>query len=263
MSNEKKEEEKKKWQIDRVQTLIESYVKKFESERARNRSWTDIVENDLTASRSAYLSAVSVAATVILALYSANVWKELMLPLLAVDIGIGMIVYAIFNSRKKRTRHLVLTMDAAYFLAADKLTDLHSLFIQITANIDEIDEERIRFYWAYLAFASLAVRVYLIDIFDDMSKSKLFLTIRSRLSKSLKLQRALVKKAQEVHGDPRSPWNYYDVNYNSDLEKLNPYIEEFFNYDEEAGRAIEIIEEEEEALKEEKQEKEYKDKKKQ
>jgi hypothetical protein len=43
------------------------------------------------------------------------------------------------------------------------------------------------------------------------------------------VQRDLVKRAQEVHGDPRSPWNNSGDRYNSDLEKLNPYIEEFFN----------------------------------
>ena len=152
-----------------------------------------------------------------------------MLGLLAIDIVIGLIVYAIFDDRRKKARRLILTMDAGYFLAADKLADLHSLFIQKTYDTDKIDEETISFYWAYLAFASLAVRVYLIDIFDDMSKSKLFLKIRSSLSRSLKVQRDLVKRAQEVHGDPRSPWNNSGDRYNSDLEKLNPYIEEFFN----------------------------------
>jgi hypothetical protein len=101
MSNEK-EEEKKKWHLDRVQTLVDSYVEKFESERARNRSWADIVENDISASRSALLSAVSVAATVILALYSVVECKELMLGLLAIDIVIGLIVMLYLMAEGKR-----------------------------------------------------------------------------------------------------------------------------------------------------------------
>jgi hypothetical protein len=209
------------------------------SQRARNRSHTDIVENDLTASRSAFLSGASVAATVILGLYSAGLWKEIMLPLLAIDITVGLIAFAVYNDRKKKARALILTMDTGYFVAADKLADLNSLFIKETYRIEEIDEERIYFFWAYLAFASLAVRVYLIDIFDDMSKAKPFRSIKSRLLLYLNLQKQLVKKAHQVYVDQRSPWNYDGNKYNADLEKLNTYIEEFFKYDERKERAIE------------------------
>lgn len=238
MFNEK-EEEKKKWHIDRVQTLVESYVQKFESERARNRSHTGIVENDLTTLRNAFLGGASFAASLFLTLYSADLWKELMLPLLAIDLAVGLIAFVVFTVLKNKVHDLILTMDTGYFVAADKLADLNSLFIKETYSIDEIDDDRIYFFWAYLAFASLAVRVYLIDIFNDMSKSKLFWRKKPRLLLSLNLQKKLVKKAQQVYADQRSPWNYHGNKYSSDLEKLNPYIEEFFKYNETKERAIE------------------------
>lgn len=236
MSNE---EEKKKWHIDRVQTLVGSYVQKFESERARNRSHTDIVENDLTTLRSVFLGGASVAAPLILTLYSAGLWNELMLPLLAVDLAVGLIAFVVFTVLKNKARDLILTMDTGYFVAADKLADLNSLFIKETYSFDEIEDERILFFWAYLAFASLAVRVYLIDIFNDMYKSKLFWRIKPRLLLSLNVQKQLVKQAKQVYVDQRSPWNYYGNKYSSDLQKLNPYIEEFLRYDERSERAIE------------------------
>ena len=57
--------------------------------------------------------------------------------------------------------------------AAYILHDLNNLFIKETYFIDKIGDDRILFFWAYLAFASPPVRVYLIDIFNDMHKSKI------------------------------------------------------------------------------------------
>jgi hypothetical protein len=237
MSDEE-QEERKKWHIDRIETLVESYVDKFESERSRFRSRIEKVENDLAAWRNAFLSGASVVASVILGLYSAGLWKEIMLPLLAIDIAVGLIAFSLFNELKKKAHDLLLTMDASYFLTADKLADLHNLFIKETYRVDEIKEERIYFFWAYLSFASLAVRVYLIDAFNDMYRSKLFRSSRPRLRQYSSLQKQLVKKAQEVYADQRSPWNYYSNKYTEDLKKLNTYIEEFFSYDEQNERAI-------------------------
>jgi hypothetical protein len=47
----KEEEEKKKWHIDRIQTLVASYIQKFESERARFRPRIEIVGMDLQLGR--------------------------------------------------------------------------------------------------------------------------------------------------------------------------------------------------------------------
>jgi hypothetical protein len=239
MSNQ--EEAKKKWHMDRIQTLVGSYVQMFESERARFRPRIEIVENDLTALRNGFLGGASFAAPPFLTLYSAGLWKELILALFAVDIIVGLITFVVFTVLKDKARNLILIMDSGYFLAANKLTDLNNLFIKETYFIDKIEDDRILFFWAYLAFASLAVRVYLIDIFNDMYKSKLFWRIKPRLLLSLNLQKQLVKQAKQVYEDQKLPWS----KYSSDLEKLNPYIEEFLKYDELKERAIEEEKEEE------------------
>ena len=121
---------------------------------------------------------------------------------------------------KDKARNLILIMDTGCFLAAYILYDLTNLFIKETYFIDKIGDDRILFFWAYLAFASPPVRVYLIDIFNDMHKSKLFWRIKPRLPLYLNLQKKLMKKAKQVYEDQKSPWN----KYSSDLEKLNPYI---------------------------------------
>jgi hypothetical protein len=97
---------------------------------------------------------------------------------------------------KDKTRNLILIMDVGCFLAANILHDLNNLFVKETYFIDKIEDDRILFFWAYLAFASLAIRVYLIDIFNDMYKSKLFWRIKPRLLLYMNLQKQLVKKAK-------------------------------------------------------------------
>ena len=55
----------------------------------------------------------------------------------------------------------------------------------------------------------------------------------------LNVQEELVKHAQEIYyKDQGTPWNKYGNKYNTDLEKLNAYIKEFFGY-EQKERAIE------------------------
>jgi hypothetical protein len=180
MSNDK-EEEKKKWMIERVQTLVESYLEKIELERARNKAYTDKVENGLKTWKNAILGTVTFFAPSILAIYSDDVSKGSIPALLVVDIIIGLVAFLGFNFVMGRAHWRILDMNACYYLASDKLADLNNLIIKkTTGHIDEIEVEKFYFYWAYLAFASLAVRVYLIDIFNDMSRSIIFWRERGR-----------------------------------------------------------------------------------
>jgi hypothetical protein len=132
-------------------------------------------------------------------------------------------------------------MNRSYFIASDKLADLNSLIIKETAGrIHQIEEEKILFYWAYLSFASLAVRVYLIDIFDDMSKSILFSKERNTWKRYRIQQKASVVDAMDTYfTNPRSflAVNRANGKYITDIVGLNPYIEEFFKYDIKGKRA--------------------------
>jgi hypothetical protein len=241
MSSEE-QNEKKKWLIERIQTLVESYVEKIELERARNKAHTDIVENGLSAWRTALLSGVTVAATIILALSARPVliaFHDELIVLLIADLLIGLAVFLVFTYLMNKAHNLILNLNGYYFIASDKLADLNSLIIKKTHRIHEIDEEKIYFYWAYLAFASLAVRVYLIDIFNDISKSKIFRKEKSRWRIYWNRQKLTVKQAKDAYDeDPNSFLNRNRSKYISDVVKLNKYIEEFFKYNPNHDRAL-------------------------
>ena len=212
MSNEtEKKEEQRKWHIDRVQTLVESYIEKIELERVRNKAYTDKAENRIITWKNAILGTVTFAATLILVFYSSDVSKGSILLLLVIDLFIGLMAFLGFNFVIGRAHRRILDMNACYDSASDKLADLHSLIIKkTTENIHEIDEKKIDFYWAYLAFASLAVRVYLIDIFNDISKSKIFWKEKPHWQTYWYMQTTTVKQAKNAYDvNPQSCSNAY------------------------------------------------------
>jgi hypothetical protein len=233
MSSKSEEEDKKKWRIDRVQTLVESYVDKIELERARNKAYTDKVENGLKTWKNAILGTVAFFAPIILAFYSNDVSNGLIPPLFYVDVIIGLIAFLGFTFVMGRTHRLILDLNGYYSIASDKLADLNSLIIkETTQHIHEIDEKKIEFYWAYLAFASLAVRVYLIDIFNDISKSIIFWRDKPHWQMRWYQQTTTVKQAKNAYDvNPQSRLNVYREMYSSDVARLNTYIEEFFKFD--------------------------------
>lgn len=237
MSNQ---EEKKKWMIGRVQTLVESYVDKIELERARNKAHTDKVENGLKTWKNAILGTVTFFAPIILAIYSDDVSNGSIPPLFYVDVIIGLIAFLGFTFVLGRAHRLILDLNAYYSIASDKLADLNSLIIkETTEHIHEIEEEKIQFYWAYLAFASLAVRVYLIDIFEDISKSKIFGKERGRWSRyRLQQKHAVIQAMDTYYTNPGSFLAVNRAKYITDIVKLNGYIEEFFKYDIKGKRAL-------------------------
>ncbi len=239
MSKEQ-EEAKKKWHIDRVQTLVGSYVEKFESERGRFRSWIVIVENELTTLKNILVGGGAAPVPLILALYSRGFLVEWMAAtLLVADLILIPVAFVLLTFWRNKVRNLLLIMDSGYSLAATQLEDLHNLFIKEAYPIDEIEDDRIRFFWAYLAFASLAVRVYLIDVFNDMYKSRIFWRIKPLLWLYLQRHRVTMTQAQQAYIDENSVLKRDSTRYNSDLQRLNPYLEEFFNYDSRKERAIE------------------------
>jgi hypothetical protein len=202
------------------------------------------------------------AVPLILTFYSRGFLVEWMPTLLVADLILIPAAFVVLTLWRNKVRNLLLIMDSGYFLAATKLEDLNNLFIKETYPIDEIEDDRILFFWAYLAFASLAVRVYLIDVFNDMYKSRIFWRIKPRLWLYLKRQRDTMTQAQQGYIDERSVLENYSNRYSIDLQKLNPYIEEFFNYDSRKERAIEEEGVAELLEEERKQEKEGKKKKK-
>ena len=104
-------EEMKKWRIDLVQRTLEITIQRYESERARTRSLTDLVENTLTTWRNAVLAAISFAASVILGLSSVDLFKEYILQMLVADILIGLIAFIVFTAIKGKVHGLILSMD--------------------------------------------------------------------------------------------------------------------------------------------------------
>ena len=92
--------------------------------------------------------------------------------------------------------------------------------------IDKLEDERIYFILTYSMFASLAVRVHLIDVLEDISSSVVFRKIRFRMGQSLVEQKKAVKDAMDTYEKNKSTWEKYSI----DLKSFNPNLVDFFDY---------------------------------
>ena len=220
------EEEMKKWRIDLVQRTLESTIQRYELERARIRSLTDLVENTLTTWRNAVLAGFVLAASIILGLSSVDLFKEFILRMLVADILVGLIAFIVFTVIKGKVHAVILSTDGLYYLALDRLNTLKYAFMLRMYHIDKIEHERIYFFLTYSIFASLAVRVHLIDVLENISSSVFFRKIRFRIRGALEAQKVAVNTAMNIYEKRKSSW----TQYSSDLQEFNSHLEDFFKY---------------------------------
>jgi hypothetical protein len=176
MTTKEEKEETKKWHIDRVETVLENRIQKLEAERKQIHSPAELVENEVTNWSKRLFTGASFAAPLILALYSVEVLRNFVLPLLAADIAIGLLMFRKYNSIRGEIHSLILSTDAAFLLAIEKLNYFRDYFAMDTYFLDKITENKIAsFYnYNYNTFASVAVQVELIENFENMIKSKYF-----------------------------------------------------------------------------------------
>lgn len=150
-------DEIKKWRISRIQAAIDSRIQKLESDRAKIMSQAELIENTYTAWRNPILAATTFAASIILGLYSAGLlWNEVILPLLSIDISIGLASFVIFTVLRGRIHSLSLSMNTSFLSAIDKLSYYRRYFNMETYFVENLELKKIDSYYNYHTFASLA-----------------------------------------------------------------------------------------------------------
>jgi hypothetical protein len=167
--------EKKKWHIDRIERTLETIIKQLESERTQNKSEADRIENVYTAWRNAVLTATSFAASLILGLYSADVWnEEFALQMLAADVIVGMLAFIVTSIIRRKIQGHILSMDTSYFHALNSLNRLALFIADKTVSIDKNDMNKLWWFVLYVRFTEKAVRGKYIDSLQGISRSRFF-----------------------------------------------------------------------------------------
>lgn len=220
------EQDMKKWHIDSLKTALVSMIQRLDSNRTQLRARGELVENIFTTWRNAVLGGVLVSASVILGLSSVGLLKEFMVLMLIADLLIGLIMFIVFSVIKGKVHALILSMDVSFLSAINKLNFLRDYFITETYYLDNIEDERINFFFEYGIFASTAVTADLIDEFEIMSNSVFFMKIRYNLQQGLGVIMAGMNAAIDFYEKSKSYWN----NYSSDLHHLRYVHEYFFSY---------------------------------
>jgi hypothetical protein len=142
-------EEMKKWQIDRVLTVLENRIRKLEAERTQMRSKAELVENEVTTWSKRVYTGASIAAPIILRLYSVEPLRNFVLPLLAIDIGFGILMFMRYTSIRGKIHRLILSMDAAYTSAINKLNYFRDYFVMDTYFLNKTTEDNIASFFNY------------------------------------------------------------------------------------------------------------------
>jgi hypothetical protein len=220
-------DEVKKWRISRIQAAIDSRIQKLESDRAKIMSQAELIENTFTAWRNPILAATTFAASIILGLYSAGLlWNEVILPLLSIDISIGLASFLIFTILRGRIHSLSLLMNTSFLSAIDKLNYFRRYFNMETYFVENLELKKIDSYYNYNTFASLAVQVQLLDSYDKMAKSIFFKKLKNDLEVYLRETKESMDYGIEAYEEEKSSWNKYGIN----MRHLHYVHDDFFKY---------------------------------
>jgi hypothetical protein len=217
----------KKWHIDRIQTALNGIKSELYSDRMLISSRTALVESELTAWRNAILTAVSFRATLILALYSAGLLEGLLLPALTADLFIGSVAFILFAVIKEKIHGYIIRIEISFLSVMNNLTFYENYVNSQTYHIDNVRDEKILFFFAYLEFASAAVRADQIVYYDNAAKSVFFRKIRTDLDSELEATKAAMETAKISYASLK----LFREKYPDDLNTLSHMIpQSFLNY---------------------------------
>jgi hypothetical protein len=220
------EEETKKWHIERVETVLETRIQKLEAERKQIRSQSELVENEVTTWSKRLFTGASFAAPLILALYSVEPWRNFVLPLLATDIAIGLLMFRKYNSIRGEIHNLILSTDTAFLLAIEKLNYFRAYFDMDTYFLDKITENKIASFYNYNDFASVAAQVELIENFENMIKSKYFDKMKNDLQVRLSDREEPMNYGMQAYEQEKPSWDRDRIEW----KMLRFVHEDFFKY---------------------------------
>ena len=239
ITKEGEEEERKKWQIDRVQTVLDNRIQKLDAERKQIRSRAELVESQVTIWSKRLYTGAALAAPLILGLYSVEALRDFVLPFLAADIGVGILMFRKYNSIRGEIHNLILSTDTAFLSAITKLNYFRDYFDMDTYFLDKTTEDKIAAFFNYHTFASIAAQVELIENFENMIESKYFDKMKEDLQVRLRDKKEAMEYGMEVYNRQKPSWDKNGILWKS-LRYIN---EDFFKYhgckiDEKTGEII-------------------------
>jgi hypothetical protein len=223
-------EDRKKSHIDLVQKFVLDVIEGLEAHRARYRSLTESVESDFTTRRNNILVSFLSVASIILGL--STVFKEfilLLLTLLALDLGIGLMMFLVVSRDKRKVHDYMSEMDSSFFSSKGKIVYFRSRALSQTYNLDDITEKKIYFYYEFTNVAAAAAALDLKDKFEKMLKYKPFSKIKKELEEGLATMTGEVNNGTRVYQD-RDRNAKWATNYPEDLGIFKIIFKDFFDY---------------------------------
>jgi hypothetical protein len=100
----------------------------LDAERTQIRSDAEQVKNDRTTPSRTLLAGASFAAPLILSLYALDPSRYYVLLAFAGDILLALIMYKIYTSTSRKLLKLIMSTDAAFLLAIEKLSHFRDYF---------------------------------------------------------------------------------------------------------------------------------------
>lgn len=229
----------RKWQIGKVEKVIESKIQNMEADRKEIISKADSVEDVYARKRRRVISVLLFTAPVILALfsisstggksdfgpYSLDFLRPYLLPALIVVIVVGLIFFLWFDSKKEKIHALIQSLDAAYLSSIRKL-DYFNQYYNTESYYLNINEDRMNILFNYAVFASMAIRVDIIKPLENMKDSHYFEKIKKDLLLHYYNANETMKLGVLTYEDSKLSWEQN----RKDWKTLRPVFKDFFRH---------------------------------
>jgi hypothetical protein len=216
----------RKWRIERIQSSIGSRIQRLESDRTRMMSQASEVENTVTSWRNPILGGASFAAPLILALYSTDLSKGIVPPILIIDIALALGAFIAFTIIRGIIHKPILSMDSAFFTAIDKLNLFRRFFNSETYFLDKFNDLRLASFYNYAEFAQIAAQFGLKESLEKMRKNYFFKSMRKDLDDHLREVNEAQDFGKAIYESEKSAWKKSGI----DMKLLRYIHEDFFKY---------------------------------
>lgn len=230
----------RKWQIGKVEKVIESKIQNLEADRKEILSKADSVEDDYRKKRKRVVSVLLFVVPLILALfsssstggkliivsYSLDFLGPYLLPALIGVIGAGLVFFRSYDSKKDKIHDLIQSLDAAYLSSIRKLDYFRQYYNSETYYYLNFNEDRMNTLFNYASFASMAVRVDIIKPLKNMLDSHYFEIIKGDLCSYYDNANKTMKLGVRTYEHNESSWE----RNRRDWRVLRPIFKDFFRH---------------------------------
>jgi hypothetical protein len=229
--------EKVKWRLELFEKYVLDLRDAFDAHRERYGALAQSVEEDFATWKNNILVFVSLGASIILALSPSGLnylSKEYALGLLLPFLVVGLTVFLLVYTSKKRIHDYILKMDASFFSGKGKISYFRGYVLSQSLKLDRIDERRIDFYYRFTSIVAGAVALELQYKFEKMLKhssvvlgSKPFQKIKIELDDGIQTMTSEVNSGKQVYRDWNTLWAH---SYAEDMEVFTIIFKDFIEY---------------------------------